>query len=235
MSANVELDHQDSVGVARLSGDVDIVQASALRKQLLGAVRNDDLALVVDLTEARYIDSVGVSLLFELAERLTGRQLRFAVVMPAGGLVERVLTIVNLDSVAEVHRDLGEAARRGPRRSLAAAADPGAQAEDSRPGERDADGGDPERQSTRVVVRRLGERDGLGRQRGAAPACVRVRTLGPHASGALASGGAALREGHVVLRSLPAAHGDRRECEAALLRGHGEPPAALASGTPCAA
>jgi anti-anti-sigma factor len=109
MNARVELDHRDSVGVARLSGDVDIVRASALRKKLLSAVRNDDLALVVDLSDARYIDSVGVSLLFELAERLTGRQLRFAVVMPEGGLVERVLTIVNLGSVAEVHRDLGEA------------------------------------------------------------------------------------------------------------------------------
>jgi anti-anti-sigma factor len=109
MNARVELDHRDSVGVARLSGDLDIVRASALRKKLLSAVRNDDLALVVDLSDARYIDSVGVSLLFELAERLTGRQLRFAVVMPEGGLVERVLTIVNLGSVAEVHRDLGEA------------------------------------------------------------------------------------------------------------------------------
>ena len=109
MNARVELDHRDSVGVARLSGDVDIVQAGTLRKQLLSAVRNDDLALVVDLSDARYIDSVGVSLLFELAERLAGRQLRFAVVMPPGGLVERVLTIVNLDSVAEVHRDLDDA------------------------------------------------------------------------------------------------------------------------------
>jgi stage II sporulation protein AA (anti-sigma F factor antagonist) len=109
VSASVELDHRDSIGVARLRGDVDISQASALRKQLLDAVRNDDLGLVVDLSEARYIDSVGVSLLFELAERLAGRQLRFAVVMPEEGLVVRVLTIVNIDSVAEVHRGLEEA------------------------------------------------------------------------------------------------------------------------------
>ena len=109
MSASVELDHRDSIGVARLSGDVDISQASALRKQLLDAVRNDDLGLVVDLSAARYIDSVGVSLLFELAERLAGRRLRFAVVMPEEGLVVRVLTIVNIDSVAEVHRGLEEA------------------------------------------------------------------------------------------------------------------------------
>jgi anti-anti-sigma factor len=109
MSSNMDFDHRDSVGVARLSGDVDIVQAGTLRKQLLAAMRNEDLGLVVDLSDTRYIDSVGVSLLFELAERLAGRQLRFAVVMPSGGLVERVLTIVKLDSVAEVHRGLEDA------------------------------------------------------------------------------------------------------------------------------
>jgi anti-anti-sigma factor len=109
VSANVELDHRDSIGIARLSGDVDIAHASTLRKQLLSAVRNEDLGLVVDLSDARYIDSVGVSLLFELAERLSDRQLRFAVVMPDGGLVQRVLTIVHLDSVAEVHPGLDDA------------------------------------------------------------------------------------------------------------------------------
>ena len=109
MSSNVELDHRDSVGVARLSGDVDISQASILRRQLLSAVRNEDLGLVVDLSDASYIDSVGVSLLFEVAERLADRQLRFAVVLPDGGLVQRVLTIVHLDSVAEVHPGLDDA------------------------------------------------------------------------------------------------------------------------------
>ena len=109
MSAEIEFDHRDSIGIARLSGDVDITGAGAVREQLLGAIRNDDLGLVVDLTDARYIDSVGVSLLFELAERLTGRQLRFAVVVPDEGLVDRVLKIVDLASVAEVHRELRDA------------------------------------------------------------------------------------------------------------------------------
>jgi anti-anti-sigma factor len=109
VSANVELDHRDSVGIARLTGDVDITQASMLRKELLGAIRNDDRGLVIDLTDARYVDSVGVSLLFELAERLTGRQIRFAVVVPPEGLVERVLTIVDLASVAEVYSELNDA------------------------------------------------------------------------------------------------------------------------------
>jgi anti-anti-sigma factor len=101
--AQAHVDYHDAVGVVTLTGDVDIVAAQELRDRLFGAVRNEDLGLVVDLTGASYIDSVGVSLLFELAEKLTERQLQLAVVLPDGGLVERVLGIVNLGSVAQVH------------------------------------------------------------------------------------------------------------------------------------
>lgn len=107
--AEAHVDYYDSVGVVRLTGEVDIVQAGQLRERLFGAVRNEDLGLVVDLTEASYIDSVGVSLLFELAEKLTERQLRLAVVFLDGGLVDRVLGIVNLGSVAEVHPSVDDA------------------------------------------------------------------------------------------------------------------------------
>ena len=107
--SEAHIDHHDSVGVVKVNGEVDIVQAQELRERLLSAVRNEDLGLVVDLTHASYIDSVGVSLLFELAERLTERQLRLAVVLADGGLVQRVLTIVNLASVAELHPSVDEA------------------------------------------------------------------------------------------------------------------------------
>jgi anti-anti-sigma factor len=108
-TAQAHVAYHDTVGVVTLTGEVDIVQANPLRERLLGAVRNEDTGLVVDLTEASYIDSVGVSLLFELAERLTQRQLRLAVVLPDGGLVVRVLRIVNLESVADVHTSLDDA------------------------------------------------------------------------------------------------------------------------------
>ena len=103
------VDYRDAVGVVRLAGEVDIVQANELRERLLGAVRNQDLGLVVDLSPATYVDSVGVSVLFELAEKLTERQLRLAVVVPRGGLVERVLTIVDLASVAEIRGSVDDA------------------------------------------------------------------------------------------------------------------------------
>ena len=104
-----DVDYRDSVGVVSLRGEVDIVQAHALRERLVSAIRNEDLGLVVDLSGATYIDSVGVSLLFELAERLSERQLRLAVVIPDGGLVTRVLRIVNLKSVAEVRANVNDA------------------------------------------------------------------------------------------------------------------------------
>jgi anti-anti-sigma factor len=107
--ANAQVDYVDAVGIVTLIGEVDIVAAHDLRERLLGAVRNEDTGLVVDLTDATYIDSVGVSLLFELAEKLTERQLRLAVVLPEGGLVERVLGIVNLGAAAEVHSSVDEA------------------------------------------------------------------------------------------------------------------------------
>jgi anti-anti-sigma factor len=107
--ARSDVTYHDSVGVIRLAGEVDIVQAHGLRERLLGAVRNEDLGLVVDLGGATYIDSVGVSVLFELAERLSQRQLRLAVVLPDSGLVKRVIKIVSLDSVAEIHPTVDEA------------------------------------------------------------------------------------------------------------------------------
>lgn len=107
--SELNVDYHDAVGVVRLAGDVDILQAQELRGRLIGAVRNEDLGLVVDLTDATYIDSVGVSLLFELAEKLSERQLRLAVVVPQGGLVERVLGIVDVGSVAEIHRGVDDA------------------------------------------------------------------------------------------------------------------------------
>jgi anti-anti-sigma factor len=104
-----DVSYHDSVGVVSLDGEVEIVQAQDVRERLLGAIRNEDLGLVVDLTGTTYIDSVGVSLLFELAERLGERQLRLAVALPEAGLVRRVLTIVNLASVAEIRPTLDEA------------------------------------------------------------------------------------------------------------------------------
>jgi anti-anti-sigma factor len=103
------LDRRDSVSIVALDGEIGVIQVQELRDRLFGVVRNQDLGLVLDLSGTTYIDSVGVSLLFELADKLGERQLRMGAVLPEEGLVSRVLTIVNLESVAAVRPTVDEA------------------------------------------------------------------------------------------------------------------------------
>ena len=98
--------NDDGIPVVSLSGELDIMQSSSLMQRLMGAAGNRDLGLVVDLSEVSYIDSAGVNVLFEVAEALRQRQLAFAVVVPEGNLVDRVVTLVDLGSVARVHRSV---------------------------------------------------------------------------------------------------------------------------------
>jgi anti-anti-sigma factor len=98
-----------AVRVVAVDGDVDISRAPVLREELRRSVGNHDLGLIVDLSETQYLDSAGVNVLFELAEELTDRQLAFALVVPEGSLVERVVTLVDLASVAGLHRTVAEA------------------------------------------------------------------------------------------------------------------------------
>ena len=97
------------VRVVSVDGEVDISRAPVLREELRRSVANHDIGLVVDLSDTEYLDSAGVNVLFELAEELSERQLAFAIVVPEGGLVERVVTLVDLAAVARIHRSVAEA------------------------------------------------------------------------------------------------------------------------------
>jgi anti-anti-sigma factor len=105
----IELIRNGRVIVARMPVEVEISQAPSLRGQLIDAVENRDLGLVIDMTATEYLDSSGVNMLFELGEGLAARQLRMAVVMPKGGLVERVVSIVDLGSAVPIHGDVESA------------------------------------------------------------------------------------------------------------------------------
>ena len=109
MNGPLTIELHDGVPVGRLEGEVDISQTPFLRDKLHRAVESHHEGLVIDLTETTYLDSSVVGLLFELAERLATHQLRLAVVVPEGGLVERVLAIVDLGKVASLHRTLDDA------------------------------------------------------------------------------------------------------------------------------
>jgi anti-anti-sigma factor len=92
----------EDVVVARLTGEIDLSNASEVGETLSAAVPNTALGLVIDLTATAYLDSSGVHLLFDLAERLQRRQQQLRVVVPDGAPVRRVLRIVELDESVPV-------------------------------------------------------------------------------------------------------------------------------------
>jgi hypothetical protein len=75
---------------------------------LLGVVDDVD-ALVVDLTDAGYVDSTGVRLLLELAERCTRSGHPVRGVVPADALLRRVVVLTKLDRVMEFHETVADA------------------------------------------------------------------------------------------------------------------------------
>jgi anti-anti-sigma factor len=88
-------DRDDDVVVARLSGEVDLSNADVVGDQLRAAIPNRALGLVLDLGATSYLDSSGVSLVFDLADRLRRRQQQLRLVAPADSPLRRVLRIVD--------------------------------------------------------------------------------------------------------------------------------------------
>jgi anti-anti-sigma factor len=73
--------------VAAITGEVDISNARSLERQILTEL--EDTRLVVDLGGLSFMDGAGVHLLYALADRVA----RFAIVLPEGSFVERVLEL----------------------------------------------------------------------------------------------------------------------------------------------
>ena len=110
--ATTRIERDDQVIVAVLSGEIDPSNARALSRDLTDAVPNDALALLVDLTDVGYLDSAGVQLLFELADRLAARQQLLAIAVPKSAPARRVLDIVAIDATAPVADSRAEALAR---------------------------------------------------------------------------------------------------------------------------
>jgi anti-anti-sigma factor len=106
--AHVDLSGDDVV-IARLSGEIDLSNAAEVGEELSTGVPNTALGLVLDLTATTYLDSSGIHLIFDLAERLSTRQQQLRIVVPAGAPIRRVLRIVELGDSVPVMAAVDEA------------------------------------------------------------------------------------------------------------------------------
>ena len=104
--AEIGIERHGGTVVARLAGEVDMTNAARVREQLLDAVPNDVLALVVDLERCRYLDSAAIEVIFDLSRRLQRRRQELRLVVPDSSPLGRVLVLTDVDSVAPVHSSL---------------------------------------------------------------------------------------------------------------------------------
>jgi anti-anti-sigma factor len=108
-SAQVAVERHGAAVLARLSGEVDMTNATYVGEELRDSVPNDATALVVDLSATSYIDSAAIGLLFELARRLGRRRQDLRLVVPDGSPLVRVLEITEIHTAAKLHQSVDSA------------------------------------------------------------------------------------------------------------------------------
>jgi anti-anti-sigma factor len=107
--AEIEVERRGGTVVARLTGEVDMTNAAHVRDELLAAVPNDVLVLVVDLDGCRYLDSAAIEVVFDISRRLQRRRQELRLVVPDSSPLGRVLTLTEVNSVAPMHSTLDSA------------------------------------------------------------------------------------------------------------------------------
>jgi anti-sigma B factor antagonist len=88
--------------LARVKGEVDLSNVWSVKEQLLHAVPNTATALVLDLSDTAHLDSSGIRLIFELAERLRSHGQKLRLVVPDDSVISRVLMITEVHQVVPI-------------------------------------------------------------------------------------------------------------------------------------
>lgn len=107
--AQLRLEDEGGITIASVEGEIDLSNAAELEMAISHAVGNEAAGLVVDLAGVDYLDSSGVTLLFNLARRVTRRQQELAVVVPREAYVREILELSGATEALELRETLPEA------------------------------------------------------------------------------------------------------------------------------
>ena len=100
----------NGVPVMATPEQIDITTADQLRAVLLAATtKNQCRTLVVDMTRTRFCDSAAVHALIAAHQRVLADGGELRLVIPAGGTVQRVLTLLGVDGFIPCFASLQEA------------------------------------------------------------------------------------------------------------------------------
>jgi len=109
--ARLSFENEGDVKLAHVAGEVDASNVDDLTTQLLDSVSNDSRALVLDLTQTSYIDSSGISLIFDAAARMKNRRQQMRLVVSPKSFVGEVLAAVSMADSVPIDPEVGQALR----------------------------------------------------------------------------------------------------------------------------
>jgi anti-sigma B factor antagonist len=107
--SSLEIERRDGIPIARAMSDIDAANAALLREELGSCLDGGADALVVDLSETRYVDSAGLDMLLRLSAMLVDRRATLMLVIPTESQLSRLAAIVGLDVAMPVHTTVDEA------------------------------------------------------------------------------------------------------------------------------
>lgn len=108
--ARVTVNDEDDLRVVIVAGEIDASNVTEVRAETLREMPNTALGLILDMRGLAYIDSAGVALVFEVADRLARRGQELALVVPPAAVIRRALEVTGVDELAPIVPSL-EAAR----------------------------------------------------------------------------------------------------------------------------
>lgn len=109
--ADLQLSFRDGIVIARITGEIDMSNASDLRGAITESTPNDALGVVLDLSAVGYVDSAGIHLLYRLGESLQDRGQTLRVVIPPNSPASDTLSLAGLKRHVDVVEELDEGVR----------------------------------------------------------------------------------------------------------------------------
>jgi len=100
--ATLHVTEVGGIPIVAIEGEIDIGNVIHLRLQIVRVVPNSAPGFVLDLSRTAYLDSRGVHLILEIADRMATSQQPLRVVVPEGALIRRVLSLAHVDATVPI-------------------------------------------------------------------------------------------------------------------------------------
>jgi anti-anti-sigma factor len=94
--ADLQTTVRDGVLVAEVTGEIDLSNAEELGEQILAELPGDARAVVIDLSQVGFLDSVGIFVIYGMRENLRERDKKLGLVVPPSSPIASTLALVGM-------------------------------------------------------------------------------------------------------------------------------------------